>query len=178
MSDIVDRLRNPKRALWYCREFSRGDDESLDIQEAADEIERLRGLLRDVSAVVSESSGVYGFHLNGDLETWDYWPVFARIDAALAGAAVQPSAAHAFCGPFPEQSEDERTLRFLLALRCGEPGELYGDDGELQLGGFPHPIDFRRDSVQEIRRKLDARGMAKLIEQQRRAADPTTEVQK
>ena len=85
----------------------------------------------------------------------------------------QLSAAHAFCGPFPEQSEDERTLRFLLALRCGEPGELYGDDGELQLGGFPHPIDFRRDSVQEIRRKLDARGMAKLIEQQRRAADPT-----
>lgn len=92
------------------------------------------------------------------------------------GAADQPSAAHAFCGPFPEQSEDERTLRFLLALRCGEPGELYGDDGELQLGGFPHPIDFRRDSVQEIRRKLDARGMAKLIEQQRRAADPTSAI--
>lgn len=88
----------------------------------------------------------------------------------------QLSAAHAFCGPFPEQSEDERTLRFLLALRCGEPGELYGDDGELQLGGFPYPIDFRRDSVAEIRRKLDARGMANLIEQQRRAADPTSEI--
>lgn len=114
---------------------------------------------------------------------WGEW-VTTKTNAALSllASAVlkeverttnQPSAAHAFCGPFPEQSEDERTLRFLLALRCGEPGELYGDDGELQLGGFPHPIDFRRDSVQEIRRKLDARGMAKLIEQQRRAADPT-----
>jgi uncharacterized protein YciW len=41
-------------------------------------------LLRDVAAVVYESTGVYGFHMNGDLETWDYWPVFARIDAHLA----------------------------------------------------------------------------------------------
>ena len=88
-------------------------------------------------------------------------------------SASSASAAHAFCGPFPEQSEDERTLRYMLALRCGEPGELYGDDGELQLGSFPHPIDFRRDSVQEIRRKLDARGMAKLIEQQRAASTVT-----
>ena len=124
--------------------------------------ERLRGLLRQC---LTDEFGI-GRGIGSKVLRQD-------IDAALAGAAVQPSAAHAFCGPFPEQSEDERTLRFLLALRCGEPGELYGDDGELQLGGFPHPIDFRRDSVQEIRRKLDARGMAKLIEQQRRAADPT-----
>ena len=128
--------------------------------------ERLRGLLREARHVLLNWKA-------GNIEGPETNRVLARIDDALAGAAVQPSAAHAFCGPFPEQSEDERTLRFLLALRCGEPGELYGDDGELQLGGFPHPIDFRRDSVQEIRRKLDARGMAKLIEQQRRAADPT-----
>lgn len=75
MSDIVDRLRNPKRALWYCREFSRGDDESLDIQEAADEIERLRGLLREVRARFPA-----GFH---DAELMD------RISAALAGTADQ-----------------------------------------------------------------------------------------
>lgn len=70
MSDIVDRLRNPKRALWYCREFSRGDDESLDIQEAVDEIERLRGLLQDAS---DTASMYFGPGLR------------ARIDAALAG---------------------------------------------------------------------------------------------
>lgn len=90
-------------------------------------------------------------------------------------AAAQPSVTHSFCGPFPEQSEDERTLRYMLALRCGEPGELYGDDGELQLGGLPCPIDFRRDSVQEIRRKLDARDMAKLIKQQRAADNGETQ---
>ena len=80
MSDIVDRLRNPKRALWYCREFSRGDDESLDIQEAADEIERLRGLLHDWREQWGD-----GMHPDGDL--------IDATDAALAGAAVQPSAA-------------------------------------------------------------------------------------
>lgn len=80
MSDIVDRLRNPKRALWYCREFSRGDDESLDIQEAADEIERLRGLLHDWREQWGD-----GMHPDGDL--------IDATDAALAGAAVQPNGA-------------------------------------------------------------------------------------
>ncbi|HSW33302.1 MAG TPA: hypothetical protein VLH36_06765 [Steroidobacteraceae bacterium] len=49
-----------------------------------DRLAEAEALLRDVAAVVYESTGVYGFHMNGDLETWDYWPVFARIDAHLA----------------------------------------------------------------------------------------------
>lgn len=78
MSDIVDRLRNPKRALWYCREFSRGDDESLDIQEAADEIERLRGLLRQC---LTDEFGI-GRGIGSKVLRQD-------IDAALAGTADQ-----------------------------------------------------------------------------------------
>jgi hypothetical protein len=88
--------------------------------------------------------------------------------------ADQPSDALAFCGPFPEQSEDERTLRRLLALAYAGPGELYGDDGELQLGGFPYPIDFRRMSAQEIERRINARGMAKLVEQLQAADQSAT----
>ena len=95
MSDIVDRLRNPKRALWYCREFSRGDDESLDIQEAADEIERLRGLLHDWREQWGD-----GMHPDGDL--------IDATDAALAGAAVQPSVVP-------------------RCKRCGDTGWLPGD---------------------------------------------------
>ena len=96
MSDIVDRLRNPKRALWYCREFSRGDDESLDIQEAADEIERLRGLLQRHHELRGKPAR----------EEWvDGGPTYRLAmqlwrdtAAALAGAAVQPIAVTGNCG--------------------------------------------------------------------------------
>ena len=91
------------------------------------------------------------------------------LRAADQQTSPQPDAVLAFCGPFPEQSEDERTLRRLLALAYAGSGELYGDDGELQLGGFPHPIDFRRMSVAEIEKRIHARGMAKLVEQMRAA---------
>ena len=57
-------------------------------------------------------------------------------------------------------------MRTMLALTyaAAHPSEgiLYGDDGELQFGGFPDPIDFVRDSVSEIRSKIDARGMRRL----------------
>lgn len=57
------------------------------------------------------------------------------------------------------------TLRRLLAFAycASEPG-LYGDDGELQLGGYPHPIDFNRDAAEKIEQSMHARGMQKLIE--------------
>lgn len=51
--------------------------------ERLSEAERL---LRFVGNLIGESSGVYGFHLNGDLETWDYWPESAEI-AAFASTA-------------------------------------------------------------------------------------------
>ena len=104
---------------------------------------------------------------NGQLMVAVCSEVLTRLGAW--SAAVQPEAVLAFCGPFPEQSEDERTLRRLLALAYAGSGELYGDDGELQLGGFPHPIDFRRMSVAEIEKRIHARGMAKLVEQMRAA---------
>lgn len=60
-----------------------------------------------------------------------------------------------------ERSQDERCLRRMLAhAYAGE--HLYGDDGELQDGRLPFPIDFVRDSVQQIERKIHERGMYQL----------------
>jgi hypothetical protein len=95
-SDILERARLVQRvnAHWSdsicdCEECA--EERFGLITPMANEIESLRSrlaeadaLLRDVAAVVYESTGVYGFHMNGDLETWDYWPVFARIGAHLA----------------------------------------------------------------------------------------------
>jgi hypothetical protein len=55
-------------------------------------------------------------------------------------------------------------LRKLLAFTycAGEPG-LYGDDGELQLGSYPHPIDFNRDPAKLIEERMHARGMDSLV---------------
>jgi hypothetical protein len=58
-------------------------------------------------------------------------------------------------------SENEITLRRLLAFTYSS-GHLYGDDGELQDNRLPHPIDYVRDSVTEIERKINARGMDRL----------------
>jgi hypothetical protein len=49
---------------------------------------------------------------------------------------------------------DNRELRKLLWLTHGCIS-LYGDDGELQCNCGPHkPIDFKRDSVEDIKTKL------------------------
>ena len=158
-------MRHEYRVLTEAEKIDHGKDPGMTVDELAHEVADLV-----ICALhIANTNPLGGFSLQGAVLT----ALNRRNGSSLTD---QPNAAHAFCGPFPEQSEDERTLRFMLALRCGEPGELYGDDGELQLGGFPYPIDFRRDTVQEIRRKLDARGMAKLIEQQR-AADPTPAAQ-
>lgn len=60
----------------------------------------------------------------------------------------------------PEQQDDERLLRLLLAVRVAG-ASLYADDGEMSdCSEQPH-IDFKRDSVKEIERKLIERGMKK-----------------
>lgn len=76
-----------------------------------------------------------------------------------------------------ETSHSERTLRRLLAFAYSAPGELYGDDGELQNSAMMPIIDFVRDSVPEIERKIHERGMRKLaaagIIQQTSPVEPT-----
>lgn len=60
----------------------------------------------------------------------------------------------------PAQSDDEHLLRLLLAVSVAGV-HLYADDGEMSdCSEQPH-IDFKRDSVKEIERKLIERGMAK-----------------
>lgn len=59
-----------------------------------------------------------------------------------------------------ETTANERTLRRLLAFAYSGSA-LYGDDGELQDGRHPM-IDYVRDSVPDIERKIHERGMAKL----------------
>jgi len=58
------------------------------IQAAADEAraeerEKWIPLFDAISAVVSQSHGVYGFHLNGDVATWDEFEIDTLIAAAL-----------------------------------------------------------------------------------------------
>jgi hypothetical protein len=60
------------------------------------------------------------------------------------------------------RSTDERTLRRLLAFAYSG-SNLYGDDGELQDGRFPM-IDYLRDSVADIERKIHERGMKLLAD--------------
>ena len=54
---------------------------------------------------------------------------------------------------------DEKLLRKLLAIRVAGAA-LYGDDGELQDNSVHPCIDFKRDSAEEIERKLLERGTA------------------
>lgn len=59
-------------------------------------------------------------------------------------------------------TEENKILRELLAIRVGGIAGLYTDDGELQDNTVHPCIDFRRDSAQEIRRKLTERGRRQL----------------
>ncbi len=96
MSDIVERLR--ESAQYWVNEVDTR-------KEAADEIERLRGLLREAKPVTVELVALLqatSKHLPasapidmaaaqsamGDLTGW-----ISRIDAALAGATDQPNGA-------------------------------------------------------------------------------------
>ena len=59
-------------------------------------------------------------------------------------------------GDFPKHSKDEETLRELLFAEHSCDGK-YGDDGERQCGSCM--IDFRRDSVEEIKEKISYRNL-------------------
>lgn len=59
-------------------------------------------------------------------------------------------------------THDEKRLRGLLARRVGL---TYGDDGELQSSEPRPAIDFKRDSVDEIERKLYERAIAAMTKQ-------------
>lgn len=74
-----------------------------------------------------------------------------------AGEARRLESAHETRG---QRIQDERTLRRLLAFAYSGSA-LYGDDGELQDGRHPM-IDYVRDSVADIERKIHERGMATL----------------
>ena len=74
----------------------------------------------------------------------------------------------------PSGLADERRLRRMLAFAYSGPGELYGDDGELQNSAELPIIDFNRDSVLEIERKITERGNRRLARQlqQEKASEP------
>jgi hypothetical protein len=57
---------------------------------------------------------------------------------------------------------ENRILRELLAIRVSGMAGLYADDGELQDNSVFPAIDFKRDTAQEIRRKLRERGERQL----------------
>lgn len=55
--------------------------------EAARTIEALYEALKDVEGLIGESTGVIGFHLNGDVAEWGYFDeLLAKISAALKQA--------------------------------------------------------------------------------------------
>lgn len=56
------------------------------------------------------------------------------------------------------RDEEIASLRYMLAIAYSG-SNLYGDDGELQDNRLPHMIDFKRDSTQEIRNKMEQRAL-------------------
>lgn len=65
---------------------------------------------------------------------------------------------HAALSNSTDWLSDNKVLRELLWLYHGcSQGGLYGDDGERQCNSLHCMIDFKRDSVEEIRTKLGGR---------------------
>ena len=62
-------------------------------------------------------------------------------------------------------NKDEMTLRRLLAIAYSGFERLYTDDGELQDGSEVPVIDYVRDSVDDIQRKIHQRGATKVASQ-------------
>lgn len=57
------------------------DKPQADYKAQRDELVELLG---DIQAVISESRGIIGYHLNGDLALWDEFDCFQNIPAAIA----------------------------------------------------------------------------------------------
>lgn len=81
----------------------------------------------------------------------------ARATAAYI-AAASPDTIAALLAERDAAAADARHLRRLLAIRVGG-ALLYVDDGEMQCSRDLPPIDFKRDSVIEIERKLFERAL-------------------
>ena len=65
---------------------------------------------------------------------------------------------------FSDMSDTEWQLRRILGMSVGAPG-LYGDDGELCDGTAVNSIDYMRDSVADIEKKLSDRGLTRLVKE-------------
>ncbi len=57
---------------------------------------------------------------------------------------------------------ENEVLRYLLWLNHGHFESLYGDDGELQCGKCR--LDFKRDSIEIIKKRFDDMAFERLIE--------------
>lgn len=68
-------------------------------------------------------------------------------------------------GPGAWMSPAEHELRRMLAFAYSG-SHLYGDDGELHDSRFPFPIDYMRNSIDQIRTQIHNRGMATLMKHQ------------
>lgn len=83
MKDIIDELKAMDGSSFAAQKM----------QEAAAEIERLRKGLAAVDALIRESGGVAGLHLNGDIATWDELRTGGRFEGWLVDfdAALTPN---------------------------------------------------------------------------------------
>jgi len=81
-----------------------------------------------------------------------------RLEADLQKVSDSHTNLHAEC---ERLRVDESELRRMLAFAYSGTN-LYGDDGELQDGRLPM-IDYIRDSVTDIRNKIDERGMQQFV---------------
>ena len=79
-----------------------------------------------------------------------------KMNGAFIGCATKENADEIMA-----LQSDNRKLRYLLAIQHDGPKHMiYGDDGELQCSACW--IDFRRDTVADIERKLYEAGMREL----------------
>lgn len=62
-----------------------------------------------------------------------------------------------------DAADENAKLREVLAFAYSGAPNLYADDGELTDNTIYPYIDYRRDSVEEIKRKIAIRGINRLI---------------
>lgn len=135
--------------------------------------ERVSELRRRAAALVSEGGG---------RQDWDcvavgadtllalcdhYLRATQRESGGVSERTPQSAREDLERGPGAWLSERESRLRTLLAFAYSGSQHLYGDDGELVDGRLPF-IDYMRDSVEEIEKAMEARGMAALSASQRK----------
>jgi len=65
----------------------------------------------------------------------------------------------------PKPGEGEQLLRKMLAINYTGAAALYTDDGELQDGRAWPAIDFKRDSAEEIERKMRIRAVPDCVKE-------------